>query len=290
MALLFTLLLTAAACILGYFLVDFGRQDFLRETEAAIDIEIRTLANLESHTPAAITAYITRREAHDKTVKFRYENERGAWLAGTIDPVPTALKKLTEGVLRFDWQADSGQETFAAKIHTFVDGSRIIVARNIDDLIASYHRLQYFSVLIMFLMLGVILVSFGISYFVVSRINRIAATAQQIVDTGDLSRRIGIDSEWDDLSNLSRVLNGFLERIEILMHSAREVSNSIAHDLRTPLAGLRGEIETLKGGKASDEKIDAILADADRILSIFQAILRIANLQRASREQFRSHV
>lgn len=144
---------------------------------------------------------------------------------------------------------------------------------------------KIFSVIIVAMMFGVVLVSVGISHFVVSRINRIAGTAQNIIDTGDLSKRISIDTKWDDLSNLSQVLNGFLVQIENLMSGVREVSNNIAHDLRTPLTGLRADIESLKGTKVRDEDLDGLLMEADRILSVFQSLLRISNIEKGKRHQ-----
>lgn len=284
MALLFTVLLTVSAAILGYFLIDFGKRDFLRETEAAIDIEISMLSSLES-TQKDIVDYIQRRAKDDRVARFRYEDESRKLLGGTIEPMPKEIQTITEGVLRFNLETSEGSQSFAAKIHTFNDGSRILVARNVQELIASYERLKNFSWLIMTLMLAVIIVSFGISYFVVTRINRIAAIAHNIVETGDLSQRLLIDSRWDDLSNLSEVLNGFLDKIEDLMSGVREVSNNIAHDLRTPLSGLRSDIESLKGRVVDDQQIEALLADADRILAVFQALLRITNIEKGKRSQ-----
>lgn len=289
MALLFTVLLTVSAAILGYFLIDLGKRDFLRETEAAIDIEINMLSSLEN-VEGQLLPYIQRRTQDDQVVRFRYEDESGKWLAGAIDPIPANVQKITEGVLGFELDTAQGRQSFAAKIHTFDNGTRIVVARDVHELIASYEQLKYLSWLIMLLMLIVVLVSFGISHFVVSRINRIAATAQNIVETGDLSQRLAIDSRWDDLSNLSLVLNGFLAKIEDLMNSAREVSNNIAHDLRTPLSGLRSDIEALKKHPASEEQIDTVLADIDHILAIFHALLRIANIEKGKRSHHMGEV
>ena len=143
--------------------------------------------------------------------------------------------------------------------------------------------IRYFGLIIVALMFGVLLVSIGISHFVVSRINRIAITAQSIMETGDLSKRISIDTEWDDLSNLAQLLNGFLARIEDLMASVREVNNNIAHDLRTPLTGLRTDIELLKGKKVSDDELNRLLVEIDRILSVFHSLLRISNIQKGKR-------
>lgn len=282
MALLFAVLLGLSAALLGYLLDDFGRQDFLRETEAAIDAEI---SMLKSTPRENLTAYIGQRMNSDPNVHFRYEDEKGIWLAGNIHDLPKQVSPLAEGVLRFSLQTQQGQQVLAAKIVTLKDGSRVFVARDIHSLIESYESLKALSIVMMLFMLVVVLVSFGISYFVVSRINRIAVTAQWIISTGDLSQRIAIETQWDDLSNLAQVLNQFLEEIEVLMTGIREVSNNIAHDLRTPLARLRNDIESLKGRRVDERELDALNAEIDRIMGMFHSLLRIANIEKGKRHQ-----
>ena len=98
MAFLFTIILAASA---GYFLVDLSREDFLHETEAAIDTEIRMLVSLQSTQSGNLSAYIEQRTQDDPAIRFRYENEQAKKIAGTIDPMPDSVQKITEGVLRF---------------------------------------------------------------------------------------------------------------------------------------------------------------------------------------------
>lgn len=138
------------------------------------------------------------------------------------------------------------------------------------------------------LMLAVIGVSFFISLFVVSRTNRIARTAQEIMETGNLAQRIELDSRWDDLSYLSGVLNRFLERNEDLVEGIQRVSDNIAHDLRTPLTRLRNNLEDLKGknGGAVDDAAEALIAEADHLLGTFNALLRIARIETAQQRSF----
>ncbi len=289
MALLFTVLLAVSAAILGYFVIDFGRRDFLRETKAAISNEVSILTILKNAQETFIP-YFKRRIKEDRAIRFRYEDKSGKFLGGTIDPIPKYVDKITDGVLSYELDTNNGKQVFAGKTHIFEDGSRIIVFRNVHNLIKSNQLLKHLTWVIMLLMFLVVLVSFGISHFVVSRINRIAAIAQNIVETGDLSQRLSIDSRWDDLSNLSEMLNGFLGKIEDLMNSVREVSNNIAHDLRTPLSGLRSDIEALKGGIENDHKIESLLGDVDRILSLFHALLRITNIEKGKQTQFMREV
>ena len=141
------------------------------------------------------------------------------------------------------------------------------------------------GILVITLMSLVVLVSFIISHFVVSRINSIAQTARDIMDTGDLSQRISIHTHWDDLSNLAQLLNRFLERNESLMDGIREVSNNIAHDLRTPLTHLRNQIEDMKSRDLKEADLDELLSEADQILAIFNSLLRISNIEKGKRLQ-----
>jgi signal transduction histidine kinase len=285
MAALFAILLGASACLLGYFLYDFGRTNFIRETEAAIDTEIEQIMTATDGMGADVRRqYIAQKSALRPHPVYYYQDTNGTRLAGNISHIPQEMTRLTEGVLRFLLPIHGKQHQVAAKIHTFDDGARLLIARDIDDITRSYDRLTTISIIIMAFMLVVVSVSFFISVFVVGRINRIARTAQLIMDTGDLSRRIAIDSDWDDLSNLGITLNRLLARIEALMHGIREVSDNIAHDLRTPLTRLRNQLEDLKR-EAKPETIDGLLNEADGLLETFNALLRIANIEKSKRHQ-----
>lgn len=121
---------------------------------------------------------------------------------------------------------------------------------------------------------------FGISRVVHRRLAAITDTAQAIID-GDLARRIPEKSSGDDLDRLAVTLNRMLDRIQALMESLRQVSNDIAHDLRTPLTRLR---QRLEGALATPDEtlrtasMEAALEDLDAILGTFAALLRIAQI------------
>ncbi|HEV2364144.1 MAG TPA: ATP-binding protein [Caulobacteraceae bacterium] len=117
------------------------------------------------------------------------------------------------------------------------------------------------------------------------RIGEITGTAEAIID-GDLSRRVPPAVGGDDLGRLAGAFNRMLDRIQALMESLRQVSNDIAHDLRTPLTRLRGRLEATLAepvGPAQGAAIEAALADLDAILSTFAALLRIAQIESGAR-------
>ena len=207
---------------------------------------------------------------------------RGNWLAGDLTGFPEEADRIAEGVILFELGGLSrvGEHglNVAAKIHTFPTGNRLLVARDIDDIARRFARLRMLSLMSIGCMFLVILVSFLISLFVVSRINRMSDTALEIMETGDLTRRLVVDSRWDDLSHLSRVLNGMLDRIESLMDGVRQVSDNIAHDLRTPLTRLRNRLEDLQADHPSEDAVHGLIAEADQLLSTFQSLLRISRM------------
>jgi hypothetical protein len=119
-----------------------------------------------------------------------------------------------------------------------------------------------------------------------SRIHSIRQTVSAIIH-GDLQHRLPTHLNDDELNTLSRTINGLLEQIELLVHGVRNVSNSIAHDLRTPLAELRSRLEELALIRPSPEQtyaeIDGAVADVDRVIRIFDALLRLAEIDAGMR-------
>ncbi len=121
---------------------------------------------------------------------------------------------------------------------------------------------------------------------VLRRIDSISRTAGEIMG-GDLSRRVPLGPRDDEFAALSRRLNAMLERIESLMTGMREVSDNIAHDLRTPLTRLRGRLEVTlleaRDPAQYREAMDRAIADADGLLRTFGALLTMAQLQSGAR-------
>ncbi len=131
-------------------------------------------------------------------------------------------------------------------------------------------------------LLGVGLVSgWGVRRAVLSEIDTISRSVGAIVH-GDLSHRLPVTTRGSEFDTLSSTINRMFDQIEQLVHGVRNVSNSIAHDLRTPLAELRSRLEEMVVTRPSGEELHDGLADAvedvDRVIGIFNALLRLAEI------------
>jgi signal transduction histidine kinase len=116
------------------------------------------------------------------------------------------------------------------------------------------------------------------------RIEAVNQTAREIME-GDLSRRVPRDGSGDDFDQLAASLNRMLGRIEALMTAVRQVSDNIAHDLRTPLTRLRTGLELARSQdpRQAREALEQAIEDAEELLATFNALLRIARIESRSR-------
>lgn len=163
------------------------------------------------------------------------------------------------------------------------DGSILLVGQDIYRLDEVREVMQRtfglgFVITLVLAIAGGILVSTGF----LRRVETINRISHEIMD-GDISRRIPLTGSGDDFDRLSANLNGMLDRIQTLMENLRQVTNDIAHDLRTPLAHLRQRLEKSRLGTADvaayQAAIDDAITDTDGILETFSALLRIAQIE-----------
>jgi signal transduction histidine kinase len=168
-------------------------------------------------------------------------------------------------------------------IHTILPGGyHLVVGRDINryNSLESYFFYGLTGAAAIVLLVGV-LGGFMIRRTLLSKVSSLRQTALAIVE-GDLSHRLPTQGGGDELELLAQTVNRMLDQIEHLIHGVRNVSNAIAHDLRTPLTELRFRLEELSVGRPSQEitfaEIDSAVADVDRVIQIFNALLRLAEI------------
>jgi signal transduction histidine kinase len=181
-----------------------------------------------------------------------------------------------------------------AMVEKFDSGDRLLVGRDISDVDNFTWRIKAAAisgVALIFVLAGV--ASVLVTRRTVGRIEQINATSRAIMLTG-LDKRIpraGSDDEWD---RVAENLNLMLDRIETLMGEVKQVSDNVAHDLRTPLTRMRGRLEKAyhgeRAGDADQALIGDTIADLDAVLRMFSSITRIAQIEAQARKDAFRHV
>jgi signal transduction histidine kinase len=207
-------------------------------------------------------------------------------VAGNLKIWPTVLKG-SEGWGSFnapEWKPDAAdQPLLRASFETLPDGYHFLVGKDIDDLDEFAEKIEIalaLSILLTFVLGG--FTSVFVTRRTIRRIEAINATSRAIMQSG-LGRRIprqGTRDEWDQLAGN---LNLMLDRIEGLMGEVKQVTDNVAHDLRTPLARMRGRLEKAYAGLRDGERdqllIGDTMADLDSVLRMFASLMRISQIE-----------
>ena len=214
-----------------------------------------------------------------------------AVLAGNLKAWPQAVAA-TKGWVEFRAAEPSpnaaGQPLLRGMLDTFPDGDRLLVAGDISDLDGFTDQIKTAVALGVALIFALAAVaSILVTRRTVGRIEAINATSRAIMQSG-LDKRIplrGTNDEWD---RVAENLNLMLDRIETLMGEVKQVSDNVAHDLRTPLTRVRGRLEKAYHGQRIGEDdqllIGDTIGDLDAVLRIFSSITRIAQIETQARK------
>ncbi len=166
-------------------------------------------------------------------------------------------------------------------------GFHLLVGRDVQDLVAI--RRSIVDSLGSVVLIAVILAMIGgllVRRAILHRVDAINRTASGIV-LGDLSRRVPSRGSSDEFDQLAQTINGMLQQIEVLVDGVRNASNAVAHDLRTPLAELRGRLEEVLRNppppEATLREVQAAVDDLDRLIEVFNALLRLAEIDSGAR-------
>ncbi|HET7674238.1 MAG TPA: HAMP domain-containing sensor histidine kinase [Gammaproteobacteria bacterium] len=209
------------------------------------------------------------------------------WLTYTIDS-HAAVRAGLEKPRDFDADDDLRVRGLAA---TLPQGNRLLVVETLDEAaeLTGYILASMLAAIALILIVGA---AGGIwmGRHVVGRLESVRVTAADIM-AGDLTRRIPVAPRRDEFNELAVTLNAMLARIEELMNGLRQVTDNVAHDLRSPLNRLRSRLEvTLLETREPAEyraALEQAVADADGLLQTFNAMLNLAELEAGvSRERW----
>ena len=264
-----------------WFATDYAAQDESSEIAVeAASIQDEAMNRGDAQLPAIIDAHMRLRK--DVLAVYLLEDQTGRKITGNIDAMPpvigpTFLNLTLDGQTRqvraFGYRLSNGEFLLV--------GQEAATLRQMKALIVRAFGVGFF-VTVLLAVLGTVIVGTT----VLKRLEPVTRTARAIM-SGDFSQRAPIRGGNDEFDELAASMNAMLDRIEDLMRSMRQVSNDIAHDLRTPLTRLRQRLEHAKRRGDTVEELHETLthsiAQVDSILETFGALLRIAQIEAGGR-------
>jgi signal transduction histidine kinase len=235
---------------------------------------------------AALTEKIQLRTRLNTAGLYILTDGAGTKLAGNLQHIPHEIAASPAGgVFRYETAIDpSSRGRLGVGMPVPVGADRLLViGHDIDEQVAFAEGVKR-TFLWGFgaLAIAALVAGLAIGRSVLRRIELINDTSRSIM-AGDLSQRIPLSGNADELDDLSQSLNGMLDRIEQLMNGLREVSDNIAHDLKTPLNRLRNGAEAAlrdsRGAEGYREGLEQSIEKADELIKTFNALLLIARLE-----------
>lgn len=276
---------TFAAFLLGYFAWNAHRlvTDQINRT---IDAEITGLA--EQYRQGGIrrlVLVVENRSLQPGSSLYLVSSFSGEALAGNVGALaPGVLDRPGRMETFYRRLDDEGVERPAlVRVFQLPNGFRVLVGRDLEerrrvrDIVFAAARWSAAFVVIVGLAGGLF-----VTRRVLKRVDAMTDTSRVIM-AGDFSGRLPVAGTGDELDRLASNLNAMLERIEALMRGLKEVSDNIAHDLKTPLTRLRNRCEAaLRNARSADEfraALEDTIEESDGLIRTFDALLMIARAE-----------
>ena len=275
-----------AAFLLGYFAWN-TRRLITEQITQTVDAEITGLA--EQYRLGGIrrlTIVVDNRARRPGSSLYLVTTYAGQAMAGNISSLATGVLNTpgwTETIYRRLDEPEGTEHRALVRVFQLPGGFRLLVGRDLEErdrlheIVLAAGRWSLAAIVILGLAGG-----FFVTRRVLKRVDAMTDTTRTIMD-GDLTGRLPIAGTGDELDRLAGNLNAMLERIEALMHGLKEVSDNIAHDLKTPLTRLRNRCEEALR-LAEDESqyraaLETTIEESDALISTFNALLMIARAE-----------
>lgn len=290
---LYLLLFTACAIILVVYIESMSTRMLTAQTRESINEEVSGLARAYQRggLPSLVRVVAIRARQPSANL-YLLADPNGLILSGNVDSLqPGVLNEAgwTERPFTYrrygenDGGENRAHHTAIAQVIRLPNQMLLLVGRDLGE------PERFRKVMRRALVAGIALMGLGallIWYFVgrraLKRIDNISAASRQIMG-GDLARRLPVSSAGDEFDRLSENLNAMLDRITALNDGLRQVSDNVAHDLKTPLTRLRNRVEAALNGdespEASREALERTISESDQLIRTFNAILMISRLE-----------
>ena len=262
---------------------------FDAQLAATVDAEITGLA--EQYTQGGIRRMVEtvdRRSRQPGSSLYLVTSFTGETLTGNISTLPTGVLD-HPGIVETSYKRTGDNEArhlALARIYVLPGGFHLLVGRDLTERETLRQILsRVFIISLLALTAIATLGGLFVARRVLHRVDGMNASAFSIMQ-GDLTRRLPLAGTDDELDRLAQNLNAMLDRIAELMAGLREVSDNIAHDLKTPLTRLRNGAEQalreMPGKEGHRGALERIIEESDSLIRVFNALLLIARTEAGS--------
>ena len=284
-------LVLGAVCLL---LDILGRQSINKEVRGQLEQEFLVLKKeFAQGGISQLTSFINQHYQTKSEIWLILLTNKDKKVAGNIDTWPGEKEPPANGKVQGVWFVEDmlpynnfDEDPFLPVIGTKLSEDYLLVLALTTpqparlQMLADYLLESSVMALLISLAMGLML-----GRTLLKKVNTISNTAKMIIN-GDLSQRIPLGKKEDEFTGLARQLNTMLDRIEQLIRGMQEVTDNIAHDLRSPLTRLRSRFElTLLEARSNDEYHQAIVQGNEELsglLHTFESLLEIAQAESGS--------
>ena len=260
-----------------------------RQVDAAIDADAQGLAEQwhQGGTSALFTTIQNRIASNpDNDAIYLVLDPFGRTVIGNLENWPAAVAR-TGQEYQITVERNGASNLARFQRYDLPLGYSLLVGREVSSR-AALSSLLTDTLLWALGLIGVLSVAGGfVLQQLFSRMVRHVSQTADAISAGDLSRRVAISGRGDEFDRLAETINDMLDRLSRLMDGVRQVSNAIAHDLRTPITRARARLEDAVVHTQDPDQlrcaIERAVSDLDGITNVFQALLRISEIEAGAR-------
>lgn len=293
---LYLLLFAVCATFLVIYMTSLSANMLVSQTRDAINEEVRGLDRAYQRGGLPVLVRVMEARARQPGANlYMLADINGRILSGNVESLQPGILDITgwterpftytrygESEQRLNGRVEEKHEAMAV-VFRLPSQFIVLVGRDLGEPEKFRRVMQRALVVTLAIMsLGAFLIWYFVGRRALKRIDRVSAASRRIM-AGDLTGRLPISSAGDEFDRLSDNLNKMLDRIAALNEGLRQVSDNIAHDLKTPLTRLRNRAEAALAGKPKTddyrEALERTIAESDQLIRTFNAILMISRLE-----------
>ncbi|OQP85099.1 two-component sensor histidine kinase [Rhizobium rhizosphaerae] len=290
---LYLLLFSLCALLLVVYVTAMSQRLLTNQTREAVAAEVDQIETIYDRGGiAGVLRTLERRARQPGANLYVIASPAGEILAGNVAWLEPGLLD-SEGwsskpflYQRYSEEGNADKHLALAEVMVLPNGLHVLVGRDMQEPQKFGGLVRHALMVALGIMgVGALVIWFVIGRNALSRIDRMSHATTRIM-AGDLSQRLPVNGSGDEFDRLSESLNAMLERIEKLNEGLRQVSDNIAHDLKTPLTRLRNRAEAALAQSASEDdyraSLENTIAESDQLIRTFNALLMISRVEAGS--------